>query len=383
MADSAKALDCAGFYQHLVAAGVGYFTGVPDSLLSSFGAYLEDHAGTNHTIAANEGNAVGIGLGNYLATGKIPLVYMQNSGQGNVVNPLLSLADREVYGTPMLLMIGWRGEPGAKDEPQHVKQGRVTLDLLEAMEIPYVVLSTCREEAAAQVDEAVRQSTKQSQPYALVVSKGTFAPYKLQQPRETQFPMDREGAVKHIIDSLDTEAIVVSTTGKTSREVFEYREALEQDHARDFLTVGGMGHASSIALGIAEQKPDRRVYCIDGDGALLMHLGGLAIIGTKRLQNFVHVLINNGAHDSVGGQPTVGFDIHFPEIAAAVGYRKAFSIEAIEELQEVLQASRELAGPLFIEIRVNKGARDDLGRPTTTPAENRDEFMKFVQGDSA
>ncbi len=379
MAESEKQLDCAEFYRELTEAGVGYFAGVPDSLLSAFGAYLEDHAGENHTIAANEGTAVAIGIGYYLATGKLPLIYMQNSGQGNVVNPVLSLADKEVYGTPMLLMIGWRGEPGVKDEPQHVKQGKVTLDLLEAMGIPHAVLSTDKDEALEQVSKAVAEAKAKEHPYALVVSKDTFAKYKLKNPQETDFPLDREGAVKLIIDSLEPSDIVVSTTGKTSREVFEYREELGHDHSRDFLTVGGMGHASSIALGIAEQRPNRRVYCLDGDGAMLMHMGALAVIGTKRPENFVHIVINNGSHDSVGGQPTVGFNIDMPKAAESVGYAHTLRADDPEDIKSALQKARQLTGPIFVELRVNKGAREDLGRPTTTPKQNRDAFMKFVQ----
>ena len=369
------------FFLHALGeAGVDYFTGVPDSLLKSFCACVQDHVGVDrHISTANEGSAVALAMGYHLATGRVPLIYLQNSGLGNTVNPLMSLVDPEVYGIPLLLLIGWRGRPGVKDEPQHVKQGRVMLDTLEAMEIPYVVLEEDDERRTTRViEEAVRQARDRRGAFALVVPKGYFAAYDPAPGRKEPYPLLREDAIRHIVESLDPDDIVVSTTGMASRELFEYRESTGEGHARDFLTVGGMGHASQIALGIAGQQPQRRVVCIDGDGAVLMHLGALAINGQYGGANFKHLLINNGAHDSVGGQPTVAFDIDLPRIATACGYRQSVRCTDHKELADALPGILAGYGPAFMEVRVKRGNRPDLGRPTTTPEQNKGAFMGFL-----
>lgn len=364
------------FYHTLASNGISFFTGVPDSLLKDICAYITDNTDDrHHIIAANEGAAVGIAAGHHLATREIPLVYMQNSGLGNAVNPLLSLADELVYSIPMLLMIGWRGEPGVKDEPQHKKQGLVTPDLLDAMQIPYMILSG--EEAAAkeQVTDIMERCRNSSSPHAIVIRKGTFGKYALRHKAENRHIVSREEALKIVVGSMPSDAVAVSTTGKLSRELFEYREALRQGHDRDFLTVGSMGHSSSIALGIALEKPERPVYCLDGDGAFLMHTGAISNIGILKVQNYRHIVFNNGAHESVGGQPTVGFEVDIPVIAKACGYAAAFTAKNEEEIWQGLQKMRYTKGPALLEIRVRTGSRDNLGRPTTTPVENKNAFM--------
>lgn len=357
--------------------GLEFFAGVPDSLLADFCAYVTDHAAAeDHVITANEGNAVALAAGQFLASGKPGLVYMQNSGIGNAVNPLLSLADPEVYSIPMLLMIGWRGEPGVKDEPQHVKQGRVMTALMDAMEIPWFELSAATDDPRAVISKACALMREKSMPVALLVRKNTFEKYKLQKDVVTDFPMNREGAVKCVIDLLAADNAVVSTTGKTSREVYEYRAARGDGHGSDFLTVGAMGHTASIAMGVARNQPSRRVICLDGDGSVLMHMGALAILGQSGLSNLMHIVVNNGAHDSVGGQPTAGFDIDFVGIAKACGYKSAVSVLTPEAVSQAFNELSQSGGPALLEIRVNKGARDDLGRPRTSPIENRDGFMR-------
>ena len=356
--------------------GVSFFTGVPDSLLADYCAYVTDHMEEDaHVITANEGNAVALAAGHYLGTGESALVYMQNSGLGNAVNPLLSLADEEVYSIPMLMMIGWRGEPGVKDEPQHVKQGRVMVPMLDAMEIPWFEVHAGMDDAAGVIARACALMRERSAPVALLVRKGAFQKYKLKKAVQTEFPMNREGAVKCIVDMLDERDIVISTTGKTSRELYEYRAARGDGHGSDFLTVGAMGHTASIAMGVARAQSDRRIVCLDGDGSVLMHMGALAIIGQSGLGNFVHVVVNNGAHDSVGGQPTAGFAIDIGVCARACGYRHVASVETAEEAKAAFNGFSAGDGPVLLEIRVNKGARDDLGRPKSTPVENRDALM--------
>jgi len=304
---------------------------------------------------------------------------MQNSGLGNAVNPLVSLADPEVYNIPVLLVIGWRGEPGKKDEPQHIKQGKITIEMLNVLKIPYDIIDDKTENIEMIISHACNVMKERQCPYALVIRENTFDSYKVVNKTVLNYEFSREDVIKFIIDKLDVDDIVVSTTGKTSREVFEYRELLNQGHDNDFLTVGSMGHASQIAMGIAINKPSKNIYCLDGDGAALMHMGSMAIIGSSALDNYKHIIINNGAHDSVGGQPTVGFDIQFTAIAKACGYKNVLLAEKAEDIQQSLDILMNSKGTSLLEIRVKKGARKDLGRPTTTPIENKEKFMEFLK----
>ncbi|WP_195208975.1 phosphonopyruvate decarboxylase [Bacteroides intestinalis] len=370
------------FVESLGSMQMDFFTGVPDSLLKNICAYITDHfAADRNIIAANEGAAVGLAAGYYLATGKIPVVYMQNSGLGNTVNPLMSLTDKEVYNIPSLFLIGWRGEPGVKDEPQHIKQGKVTLPLLEAMGIKYTVLSQDEKEFLSQLSHAASYMDETREPFAFVIQKGTFEEYKLRRNEDTILPLKRETAIQLIASSLANDNVVVSTTGMISRELFEYRASVSMGHERDFLTVGSMGHASQIALGIALEKKNRRIYCFDGDGATLMHMGSLAITGSLHPANYVHIVFNNGAHDSVGGQPTVAFDVDLCKIAQACGYEIALSVSDSESLRETLERMKQMRGPILLEVKVRKGAREDLGRPTTTPVQNKEAFMLFLDSE--
>lgn len=367
------------FIDSLCSMQMDFFTGVPDSLLKNVCAYITDHFVTErNVIAANEGAAVGLAAGYYLATKKIPVVYMQNSGLGNAVNPLMSLTDKEVYNIPLLLLVGWRGEPGVKDEPQHIKQGKVTLPLLEAMGIKYAIMSQNETEFLSQLNYANFYMNETHEPFAFVIPKGTFEEYKLQQDGEVILPLKREAAIQLIASSLSKEDIIVSTTGMISRELFEYRTSAFMEHEKDFLTVGSMGHASQIALGIALEEKKCKVFCFDGDGSTLMHMGSLAIIGSLHPDNYVHVIFNNGAHDSVGGQPTVAFNIDLCKIAQACGYEAALSVSDSDSLCEALKRITYMHGPILLEVKVRKGARKDLGRPTTTPLQNKDTFMLFL-----
>lgn len=370
------------FYDEVKAHGTDFFTGVPDSLLKHFCAFLTDTVDdSHHIIAANEGLAVGLAAGHYLATNTVPLVYMQNSGLGNTVNPLLSLADAEVYAVPLLLVVGWRGEPGgAHDEPQHIKQGRVTCSLLEVMEVPYAILASDEKTATLQILQAYKTIRERCAPFALVVRKDTFAPYARPSHEMECAEMSREEAIEQIITSAPKDTVFVSTTGMASRELYELREKYRHVHAADFLTVGSMGHASQIALGVALCRQDKRVVCIDGDGAALMHLGALSTIGTQKPQNMVHIVLNNGAHDSVGGQPTVGRKIDLCAIARACGYGTAVRVKTIRELAATIAGSAQCTGPVFIEVLVAKGARSDLGRPRSSPIENKKIFMSVLEG---
>ena len=366
-------IDTREFYDSLLSKEMDFFAGVPDSLLANLCACIKENAPDDRNIiAANEGNAVGIACGYHLATGRCGVVYMQNSGEGNAVNPLLSIADEDVYAIPVLLLIGWRGEPGTKDEPQHKKQGKVTLALLDAMGIAYEIL---KDDYKPQLERAALYMREKSRPYALVVRKGTFSPYKAP-VEKADYPLSREEALRCVLRCIPEEDFIVSTTGKTSREIFELRESGGQSHAGDFLTVGGMGHTSSIALGMS-LGTDRNVYCIDGDGSFLMHMGAFAINADKAGANFKYILNNNGAHESVGGQPTVGFRIDIPAVLKAVGFRHVMTATTPEEITAAMTRLAEEKLCALV-LYTHQGSREDLGRPTVSPTDNKKALMKKI-----
>ncbi len=359
-----------------------FYTGVPDSQLRPLCDWLTATYGTDpqhHIIAANEGNAAALAAGYHLATGKVPVVYMQNSGEGNIVNPVASLLNDKVYGIPCIFIVGWRGEPGVHDEPQHVYQGQVTLKLLEDMDIAAFVLTkeTTEEQLQAQMND-FRTLLAKGKQVAFVVKKGALA-FDGKVKYQNANTMRREEIIRHIA-AVTGDDPIVSTTGKASRELFEIREQNGQGHGRDFLTVGSMGHSSSIALGIALQKPDKKVWIIDGDGAALMHLGAMAVLGSIRPDNVVHIVVNNGAHETVGGMPTAAGKVNLCQIAAGCGYREALCVEDFEALDEALKRAKEAPGLRLIEVKSAIGARADLGRPTTTPQQNKAAFMEALKG---
>ncbi|RKM60404.1 phosphonopyruvate decarboxylase [Butyrivibrio sp. CB08] len=361
--------------------GADFYTGVPDSQLKALCNYLMDVYGIDpkhHIIAANEGNCAALAAGYHLATGKIPVVYMQNSGEGNIINPVASLLNNKVYAMPVIFVIGWRGEPGIHDEPQHIYQGEVTTRLLEDMGIDYFVVGpeTTEDDIKASM-ERFRTKLDQGLDVAFVIRKGalTDAP-KVKYSNENT--MLREEIIRHIV-KFSGEDPIVSTTGKASRELFETRVANGQSHKYDFLTVGSMGHSSSIALGIALNKPGQRIWCVDGDGAVLMHMGAMAVIGSNKPSNLVHVVINNGAHETVGGMPTVAENIDLVGMAKACGYPNAVSVNTFDDLDQELALAASRDELSFIEVKCSIGAREDLGRPTTTAIENKRNFMEYLK----
>lgn len=361
--------------------GADFYTGVPDSQLKALCNYLMDTYGIDpkhHVIAANEGNCAALAAGYHLATGKVPVVYMQNSGEGNIINPVASLLNDRVYAIPVIFVIGWRGEPGTHDEPQHIYQGEVTVKLLEDMGIEsFIIGKETTDEEVASAMEAFRSVLANGKDVAFVIRKGalTDAP-KVEYKNDNA--MVREEIIRHIV-AASGEDPVVSTTGKASRELFETRVANGQSHKYDFLTVGSMGHSSSIALGVAINKPGQRVWCVDGDGAVLMHMGAMALVGANRPKNLVHVVINNGAHETVGGMPTVAGSIDLVAIAKACGYPNAVCVDSFDDLDRALEAAKARDALSFIEVKCSIGAREDLGRPTTTALENKRNFMEYLK----
>ena len=362
--------------------GADFYTGVPDSQLKTLCNYLMNTYGIDprhHVIAANEGNCTALAAGYHLATGRVPVVYMQNSGEGNIINPVASLLNEKVYGIPMIFIVGWRGEPGVHDEPQHIYQGEVTLKLLEDMGIKAFVIGrdTTEEEAAAAMED-FRGLLAQGRDVAFVVRKGALT-YDGKTAYANDYAMSREEIIRHIV-AASGEDPIVSTTGKASRELFEIREANGQGHRYDFLTVGSMGHSSSIARGVAVHKPGAKIWCVDGDGAVLMHMGAMAVLGAHHPGNMVHVIINNGAHETVGGMPTVAGKIDFVALARACGYPYAVSVDSFEALDRELAAAKTRSELSMIEVKCSIGAREDLGRPTTTARENKEGFMDYLRG---
>ena len=361
--------------------GADFYTGVPDSLLKPLCNYLIHTYGIDpehHLIAANEGNCAALGAGYHLATGKVPVVYMQNSGEGNIINPLASLLSDKVYAIPTIFVIGWRGEPGIHDEPQHVYQGMVTVKLLTDMGVKaFVVGKETTLDELKDVMVEYRTLLNEGKDVAFVIRKGALSYEKTVVYRNNN-TMLREEIIRHIVEVSEYDPII-STTGKASRELFEIRAANGQSHKYDFLTVGSMGHSSSIALGVAINKPQKKIWCIDGDGALLMHMGAMAVLGSVKPQNLIHLVINNGAHETVGGMPTVANKISLPAVAKACGYDTVDHVDDFSSLDVALKHAKEEDGLHFIEIASAIGAREDLGRPTTTALENKNNFMEYIK----
>lgn len=361
--------------------GADFYTGVPDSQLKPLCNYLMHTYGVNpkhHIIAANEGNCTALAAGYHLATGKVPVVYMQNSGEGNIINPVASLLNEKVYAIPVIFVIGWRGEPGIHDEPQHVFQGEVTLKLLEDMGIQtFVVGQDTTDKELEQVMRHYKEILQSGRCVAFVIRKGALS-YDEKVTYSNEYGMLREEIIQHIV-KVSGEDPIVSTTGKASRELFETRVKNTQSHKYDFLTVGSMGHSSSIALAVAVNKPGTKIWCVDGDGAVLMHMGAMAVLGTYAPNNLVHIVINNGAHETVGGMPTVAGNIDIVTLAKACGYPNCVSVQCFEDLDIELERAKKRKELSFIEVKCAIGARSDLGRPTTTAIENKNNFMEYLK----
>ncbi len=359
--------------------GINTITGVPDSTLKQFCDGLQNyHGNLKHYVPVNEGAAVGLAIGSYLADGKPVCVYMQNSGIGNAINPIASLANRDVYGIPILFLVGWRGEPGVKDEPQHVFQGKITCELFETLTIPYEIVD--KDTSWEQMEEILKKASgvlAKGDQFAIIVKKGTFEkadPFVW----ENGNTLNREEALATILKEGGHEAVLISTTGKISRELYEQSDLLFGNHDNLFMTVGGMGHASMIALGVAKKRPDKRVICVDGDGAALMHMGALAFIANESPENYVHIVINNQSHESVGAMPTGCQNTNFSELAKAVGYKWTTRISTLEELKNVLRSISNRQGPVLLEILVSLESREDLGRPRESARNNKESFMDWM-----
>lgn len=364
-------------FESLKSLGVDFFTGVPDSLLNNFCLYMvENIPDGQHVMAANEGNAIAIAAGHYMATGSIPVVYMQNSGIGNATNPLLSLTHDCVYGIPMILIIGWRGDPAINDHAQHKKQGELTPVLMTDMDIPYEILDD-ENTVVEKFTWAIEKAKEISAPVALIAKKAILTEKVKKQDYPKSKLMNREEAVSAVVDVLGKDAIYLGSTGRTTREVHEQLKAHGVGEGHEWQNVGSMGHVSSVGLGIALAKPEQRVVVFDGDAAVVMHMGALATNCRYKAGNMIHIVLNNGVNESVGGQPSAGYIVNLTEVAAACGYRTpGHAVETKEELQAILKDYKNGEMPLFIDVHVRQGIRSDMPKLNIDHKAQKDALMK-------
>ncbi len=371
-------ISCKLFYNILKKVNFNFFTGIPDSTFKNWISFLVDHNGKDlqNIIASNECEAIALCAGYHLATNKIGIVYMQNSGLGKAINPLTSLCDKDVYSIPILLFLGWRGEPGKNDAQQHKKMGRIMLPLLDTLEIPYSILEPNVKQIEKTLKNALNYLEKNNSPYAIVLRKNFFDNYELKRNIVNNYELTREEALNLIMKNIKDDDIVISTTGFTSRELFEYREANKKDHYKSFYNIGSMGCASSIGLSIAIQRPERKIFVFDGDGAAIMQLGVFTTVGNYSPSNFIHIIFDNHAHESTGGQPTNSHSINFLQTAIACNYKSGIIVKSREELINALNGVKKQKGPFILVIKIKKRHRTDLGRLNKTLIEYKEEFKK-------
>ena len=373
-------ISCQEFFEILKNKGLTFFTGIPDSTFKDFIKYLDDNNGKSliNLIACNECESIAISAGYNIATNKVGVVYMQNSGLGKAVNPLTSLCDPEIYSIPVLLLIGWRGEPGKEDAPQHKKMGRIMLNLLETLEIPYSILKPNLKDVVNDMQKAFDYFTTIKGPYALIIKKDFFRNYEMHNLKIHDYELTREKAISLVMDNLDENDIIISTTGYTSREVYEYRENNKKDHFRSFYNIGSMGCASSIGLSIAIQKPERRILIFDGDAAIIMQMGAFTTVGNIAPVNYIHIVFDNHSHETTGSQPSNSKTVNFVEVALASNYKYGKIVSTEKELLDVIKEIKHQKGPIIIVIRVKIGSRTDLKRPEHDPEYYKDILIKFL-----
>lgn len=371
---------CQEFFDILKDEGFSFFTGIPDSTFKEWIKFIIDNDGSilKHIVACNECEAIALAAGYHLATNKIGIVYMQNSGLGKAVNPLTSLCDPDVYSIPLLLMIGWRGEPGKNDAPQHKKMGRITLSLLDTLQIPYSIIEQNIEKIKEELNNALKYFKNNKGPYAFIIQPNLFQKYSVKTKQDIDYIINREDAINLIMDNLDGNEIVVSTTGYTSRELFEYRESRKKDHYQDFYNIGSMGCASSIGLSIALEKPNIKIIVFDGDAAAIMQMGAFTTIGKYKPSNFIHIIFDNNAHESTGGQPTNSSSIDVLQIALSCNYKSGLVIKTLKELNNSIKYIKNSEGPIILIIKIKQGSRSNLKRPDKDPKDYKELLMRHL-----
>jgi phosphonopyruvate decarboxylase len=364
-----------GLVDVLVSCGVRFATGVPDSLLAPLCDQVDDRRSIQHIIAASEGSALALGGGHYLATGQRPLIYMQNSGLPNAINPYLSMCHPSAYAIPSIWVIGWRGEPGVPDEPQHRAIGAATEGLLALLNVPVFML---RSGDADELDrlEAWMQDREQGTVAVLVSARAVDADRRAPRRLEAR-PLKRREVLEHLVTGLDEEDTIFAGIGHVGRELLAVRGGAPTEFAGDLLCVGGMGHASQFALGFALARPERRVWCLDGDGAFTMHMGACSWLTRHPEQRFIHVLFDNGVHASVGGQPVCGQAVDFGRIAGALGYQHIERVSTLPAAQAALDQARARRAPTFLWCMVDERSASGLPRPRLELAARRELFWSL------
>ena len=363
------------FLKSLIDADIELFVGVPDSLLSGLISAFESNNKICHLVAANEGNALALAAGYHLATNKLPLVYMQNSGFGNIINPYLSLTCKQVYQIPMIIIMGWRGCPEKNDEPQHLFQGKVQIDLLKTLDIPFVVLDENFDSKSMRV--ITKKAIQEKRAVCILIKKGAFITKPLQLNAK-MLPMNRRIAISIIVKYLPENSVVIATTGKIAREAYDIMSEAGKRHQL-FMNVGAMGHCSSVALGLAIGRPEVKVICLDGDGALIMHMGALSLIGKVQCRNFYHILLNNGCHESVGGCPSAADTVDFLGVAKASSYNSSYKASSEGDMNHMIDDFFEKEGPVFLEAKISLTQGDDPSRPSESMCELKSNLQDFLQ----
>ena len=338
-----------------------FYTGVPDSVLKELSFALRNKGTKNHIIATNEGSAVSLGIGNYLSTKKVPCIYMQNSGLSNALNPLISIAHEKVYSIPLILIIGWRGSPKIKDEPQHNVKGQITESLLKLLNINYTIIRTIAD--LKKFDKQIKSAKKKNSIVACLIEQGTLEKTKQINKKKDFYKLDKELFLKTLLESLEKNTKIISSTGYNSRELMFLRNKYKIQNSRDFYMVGGMGHSSSVALGYS-LSTKKKTICVDGDGSLLMHLGSIKTVGTFAKNNFKYILLNNNSHDSVGGQNTYADDINFKNLSKSLGFKKFYLIKNDRNLKKNIQKFLKDKNLCFLEVKVSNSKIKNLPRPT-------------------
>ena len=360
------------FVTTLEDAGFSPFMGIPCSVLKPLLDYIADgNCSTRNYLCSSEGDAMGLAAG-FSLSGKLPVVYMQNDGYGNAINPLSSLL--LLYKLPVLLLISWRGEPGAKDAPQHAVMGSVILSLLDTFEIPYIVLDNEERNLKDSVTRAKNHCMAESKPFAFVIRKGYFDRYNASISQSNTMLNRRLEYIRLLSAKLQPNDVLLGTTGFAGREMYQI-----VTHKGKFYMMGSMGCLASLGLAIALEQPDKRIILLDGDGAILMKMGALATVGYHRPSNLIHICFDNRSYESTGGQPTLSTTVDLRAVAKACGYTTVHNIKTTGEFEAMWNNEAKYPKPHFLHIEINPGTEEELARPSISPEEMRDCFRAFLQ----
>ena len=339
---------------------INFFTGIPDSILIELSRFLQNKNKRKHIRATSEGSAISIGIGHYLSTKQVPCIYMQNSGLSNALNPLISITSKKVYNIPLVLIIGWRGSPRVKDEPQHNVKGKITESILKLLNIKYTIVRSGND--LSQFNKIVKNAKKNNNIAACLIEQGTIKKIKKTYNKKNFYKLNKELFLKTLLETLEKNSKVISSTGYNSRELMYLRNKYKLINTKDFYMVGGMGHTASVALGYS-LSTKKKTICIDGDGSFLMHLGSIKTAGTFANNNFKYILLNNNSHDSVGGQNTYANNIDFEKLSKSLGFKKFYKIKNNKNLKQNIKRFLKGNNLNFLEVKITNSKIKNLPRP--------------------